>query len=70
MSCEKARREWTRREFFGRSAAGVTALGFSSAFLNTLLFHKGCKSGAEATDLIVPEDVLKKVATSNFLYAK
>jgi TldD protein len=60
MNNKKKRREWTRREFLGRSAAGVTALGFSSTLLNTLLLHTGCKSGAKATDLIVDEDVLKK----------
>ena len=60
MNSNKRTREWTRRKFLGRSAAGVTALGFSSTLLNTLLFHTGCKTGAKATDLIVPEDVLKK----------
>jgi TldD protein len=60
MDSKKKRRELTRREFLGRSAAGVTALGFSSALLNTLLLHTGCKPGATAGGLIVPEDVLKK----------
>jgi TldD protein len=60
MDRKKKRRELTRREFLGRSAAGVTALGFSSTLLNTLLLHTGCKPGAKAGDLILPEDVLKK----------
>lgn len=56
----KKRREITRREFLGKSAAGVTALGFSPALLNILLMNTGCTSGARAGDLIVPEDVLKQ----------
>jgi len=56
---EKKRREMTRREFLGKGTLGVTALGFSPALLNTLLVHTGCKPGARAGDLIVPEDVLK-----------
>jgi TldD protein len=60
MDSKTKHREISRREFLGRSAAGVTALGFSSAILNTLLLHTGCKTGALATDLIVPKDVLKK----------
>ncbi len=57
---EKKRREITRREFLGRGAAGVTALGFSSTLLNALLLHTGCSPGAKAGDLILPEDVLRK----------
>lgn len=50
----------TRREFLGRGAAGVTALGFSPVLLNTLLVHTGCKPGAKAGDLIVSEDILRE----------
>jgi TldD protein len=60
MNSKKKPRDISRREFLGRSAAGVTALGFSSALLNSLLFQTGCRTGGGATDLIVPEDVLKK----------
>jgi TldD protein len=60
MNRHKTHGKITRREFLGRSALGVTALGFSSTLLNTLLLHTGCKPGATAGDLIVPEDVLKK----------
>jgi len=68
MSSKKKRREMTRREFLGRSAVGVTALGFSTTLLNTLILHTGCKPGAMAGDLIIPEDVLKKAV--EFLMAK
>lgn len=57
---EKKRREISRREFLGKGALGVTALGFSPALLNTLLVQTGCRPGAGAGDLIVPEDVLKQ----------
>lgn len=60
MTKEKKRLEITRRKFLGRSVAGVTALGFSPALLNTLLMNTGCTSGAKAGDLIVAEDILKK----------
>ncbi len=60
MDSNQKRREISRREFLGRSAAGVTALGFSSALMNTLLLQTGCKPGTTTGDLIVPEDVLKK----------
>jgi TldD protein len=59
MTKEKKRRQLSRREFLGRSVAGVTALGFSPVLLNTLLMNTGCTSGTKAGDLIVPEDVLK-----------
>lgn len=68
MNSNNTRREITRREFLGRSAAGVTVLGFSSALTNALLLHTGCKPGATAGDLIVPEDVLKK--SVEFLMSK
>lgn len=60
MKNDKNRREITRREFLGRSAAGVTALGFSSALLDSLLLHTGCRLGAGAGGLILPEDVLRQ----------
>ncbi len=60
MMSQKKRREITRREFLGRSAAGVTAMGFSSALLNALFLQTGCSPGAKTGDLILPEDVLKK----------
>jgi len=56
MLSEKKRREITRREFLGRGAAGVTALGFSSALLNALLLHTGCSPGAKTGGLILPEE--------------
>ncbi len=68
MKSNKKRREITRREFLGRSAAGVTALGFSSVLVNTMLLHTGCKPGATAAGLIIPEDVLKKAV--EFLMSK
>jgi TldD protein len=60
MDSKDKRREISRREFLGRSTAGVAAIGLSSTLLNTLLLHTGCKTGALETDLILPEDVLKK----------
>lgn len=50
----------TRREFLGKSAVGVTALGLSPALVNTLLVQTGCRSGTGLEEFIIPEDVLKK----------
>jgi len=53
-------RELSRREFLGKSAAGVTALGLSPVLINTLL-QSGCsRQGLKTGDLLVPEEVLKK----------
>ena len=60
MKNEKKHREITRREFLGRSAAGLSALGFSSALLNTLWLQTGCRSKARAEEFLLREDVLRK----------
>lgn len=60
MDRKKKGREISRREFLGRSALGVTALGFSPVLLDALLFHTGCRSGKGLEELIIPEEVLKK----------
>ncbi len=62
MKNEKRHGEISRREFLGRSAAGLTALGFSSTLLNTLCLQTGCRSKAGLGELLLPEDVLKKAA--------
>jgi len=67
MTKGKKCREISRREFLGRSLAGTTAFGLSSALINTLWFQTGC-SGSLAGQWIVPEDVLKK--SIQFLLAK
>jgi len=60
MKNEKKHREITRREFLGRSATGLAALGFSSTLLNTLWLQTGCRSGAGTGEFLLPEDVLRK----------
>ncbi|MFC1528670.1 TldD/PmbA family protein [Candidatus Latescibacterota bacterium] len=59
MSTEKIGRGTSRREFLGKSIAGTTTLGLSTAILNSLCVHGGC-SGQRISKLLVPEDVLKK----------
>ncbi len=60
MKNEKKNREISRREFLGRSGAGLAALGFSSTLLNTLWLQTGCRSGTGAGEFLLPEDVLKR----------
>jgi len=60
MKNEKRHREISRREFLGRSAAGLTALGFSSALLNTLWTQTGCRSKAGRGEVLISEDVIRK----------
>jgi TldD protein len=60
MKNKKKHREISRREFLGRSTAGLAALGFSSTLLNTLWLHTGCRSGAGAGEFLLPEDILRK----------
>ena len=51
----------SRRDFLGKSAAGVTVLGIAPALLNSPWMFSGCKgpvSGDRA--MLIPEDVLKK----------
>jgi len=60
MKNKKNHRELSRREFLGRSAAGLATLGFSSTLLNTLWLQTGCRSGAGTGEFLLPEDVLRK----------
>ncbi|MDH4272140.1 MAG: twin-arginine translocation signal domain-containing protein, partial [Candidatus Aminicenantes bacterium] len=59
MKNKKNHRELSRREFLGRSAAGLATLGFSSTLLNTLWLQTGCRSGARTGEFLLPEDVLR-----------
>jgi TldD protein len=68
MKSGKKQGEITRREFLGRSATGVAALGFSSSLLNSMLIHTNVKTGSKAEDFIISEDVLRKAI--KFLTAK
>jgi len=59
----------TRREFIGKGAVGLTALGFSPTLLNALLVKTGSSAGgAGLEDLMIPEDVLNKAV--EFLMSK
>ena len=49
----------TRREFLGKSAAGLAAAGFSPVLLEMLLGSTGCAPGGKS-GLIVGDDILKK----------
>jgi TldD protein len=68
MKSKKKRGEITRREFLGRSATGMAALGFSSSLLNSMLMHTGVRHEARAEAMILSEDVLSKAV--KFLMAK
>jgi TldD protein len=68
MKSGKKQEGITRREFLGRGAAGVAALGFSSSLLNAMLVHTGVRAGSETEDFILPEDVFIKAI--GFLMAK
>jgi TldD protein len=62
MADKRNGREISRRQFLGRSAAGISSLAFSAALLDVLLQGTGCKSGVKQglAELVIPEDVLKK----------
>jgi TldD protein len=58
MNNEKKKPGISRREFIGKGAMAITALGLSPALLHNLYGYPGGSKGPE--DLIVSEDILEK----------
>lgn len=62
MAYRKKGRGISRREFLGKSAAGVTSLALSPVLVDLLFMNTACQPSAKKSlaELIIPEDVLKK----------